>query len=74
VQPKAECRARSHPFRSSATTGIGVGAAVVEYNLLNHPQFSNPGSLNYNNSSNFSSITSVRNATRIMQLALKLYY
>jgi hypothetical protein len=44
------------------------------YNLLNHPQFSNPGSLNYNSPSTFASITSVRNATRIMQLALKLYY
>jgi hypothetical protein len=44
------------------------------FNLLNHPQFSNPGSLNYTSPNTFASITSVRNATRIMQLALKLYF
>jgi hypothetical protein len=44
------------------------------YNLLNHAQFSNPGSLVYTNPSTFASITSLRNASRILQLALKLYF
>jgi Carboxypeptidase regulatory-like domain/TonB dependent receptor len=44
------------------------------FNLMNHPQFSNPGSLNYTSPNSFASITSVRNATRILQLALKLYF
>ena len=44
------------------------------YNLLNHPQFSNPGSLNYTSPNTFASITSVRNANRILQVALKFYY
>ncbi|MBT9332325.1 TonB-dependent receptor [Paracidobacterium acidisoli] len=44
------------------------------YNLMNHPQFSNPGSLNYTSPNTFASITSVRNPSRIVQLALKLYY
>lgn len=44
------------------------------FNLMNHPQFSNPGSLNYTSPNSFASITSVRNATRILQLALKFYF
>jgi hypothetical protein len=44
------------------------------YNLLNHAQFSNPGSLVYTNPSTFASITSLRNTSRILQLALKLYF
>ncbi|MGC2398328.1 MAG: TonB-dependent receptor [Acidobacteriaceae bacterium] len=44
------------------------------YNLLNHPQFSNPGSLVYTNPTSFASITSLRNKSRILQLALKLYF
>lgn len=46
------------------------------YNLLNHPEFSNPasGNLAYTNPSAFASITSLRNANRILQLALKLYF
>jgi Carboxypeptidase regulatory-like domain/TonB dependent receptor len=44
------------------------------FNLLNHPQFSNPGNLLYTSPNSFASITSLRNATRILQLALKLYF
>jgi hypothetical protein len=43
------------------------------FNTLNHPQFSNPGQLNWT-TSGFSKITSDRNGYRIGQLALKLYF
>jgi hypothetical protein len=45
-----------------------------QFNLFNHPEFGQPGSLTDPAGSSFASITSVRNATRIMQLSLKLYY
>jgi hypothetical protein len=44
------------------------------FNLANHPQFNNPGNLDYTNASNFSEITSERGTRRLVQLALKLYY
>lgn len=44
------------------------------FNVLNNTQLSNPGQLNYTNATAFSSITSTRQAARIGQLALKLFY
>jgi hypothetical protein len=45
-----------------------------QFNLANHGQFNNPSSqLNYK-SNGFAALSSVRNANRIMQLSLKLYY
>jgi hypothetical protein len=44
------------------------------FNLANHPQFNNPGNLDYTNASNFSEITSERGTRRLVQFALKLYY
>ena len=46
------------------------------FDTTNTPQFGQPatGSLNFNASSGFSSITTVRNNQRLIQLALKLYF
>jgi Carboxypeptidase regulatory-like domain/TonB-dependent Receptor Plug Domain len=50
------------------------------FNLLNHPQFGQPGNTSgfantdANNSNGFSAITYLRNPARIMQFALKLYF
>lgn len=45
------------------------------YNLFNHPQFDNPtANLNFNNVNGFSEITSLRNPSRVMQVALKLFF
>jgi hypothetical protein len=46
------------------------------FNTTNTPQFGQPatGSLNFNASSGFSSITTVRNNQRLIQLALKLFF
>jgi len=44
------------------------------FNAFNHAQFGQPGNLNYTNPTNFSSITSLRNSPRLMQLALKLAF
>jgi hypothetical protein len=46
------------------------------FNTTNHPQFGQPatGSLNFNASSGFSSITTVRNNQRLIQFALKLFF
>jgi hypothetical protein len=44
------------------------------FNVLNHPQFDNPGNLNFTNSANFGQITGVRNGGRILQLAGKFYF
>ena len=44
------------------------------FNTFNTAQFAQPGSLNYTNVSSFSTITSLRNGPRVLQLALKLYY
>lgn len=43
------------------------------FNTLNHPQFNQPGQLNFNNNA-FSSITGARNGYRIVQLAGKFYF
>ena len=53
------------------TTGIAQGT-----NTTNTPQFAQPatGNLNFNASSGFSSITTVRNNQRLLQLALKLFF
>lgn len=47
---------------------------VETFNTLNHPQFSNPGQLNFKNLTNFSKITADRNGYRIGQFALKLLF
>jgi hypothetical protein len=47
---------------------------VESFNTLNHTQMSNPGQLNYTNPTAFSAITATREAARVGQLALKLYY
>lgn len=44
------------------------------FNVSNTPQFSNPGSLNFQNLTGFSKITSERGASRKVQFSLKLYY
>ena len=44
------------------------------FNTLNHPQFNNPGQLNFTNLTNFSKITSDRNGYRIGQLAVKFFF
>jgi hypothetical protein len=44
------------------------------YNVFNHTQFANPSSGNQAGNSNFTVISASRNAARIMQFALKLYY
>lgn len=43
------------------------------FNTLNHPQFNQPGQLNFTNKS-FSNITGTRNGYRIVQLAGKFYF
>lgn len=47
------------------------------FNTTNTPQFAQPGSLNFNNPKNFSTITSTRDgseSSRRLQLALKLFF
>lgn len=44
------------------------------FNTLNNPQFGTPGQLNFNNKSNFSKITGLRNNPRLLQLSLKFYF
>jgi hypothetical protein len=44
------------------------------FNLLNHTELGNPGQLNYNNTLNFSQITSLRHANRLLQLSMKVFY
>lgn len=44
------------------------------FNTFNHPQFGQPGNLNYQNPTNFSTITSLRNTPRLLQFALKLAF
>jgi hypothetical protein len=45
-----------------------------QFNLFNHPEFGQPGTLSDPANGSFASITSVRNSVRLMQLSLKLYY
>ena len=47
---------------------------VETFNLTNTPAFNLPGSLDYRDSRNFSSITSMRNTPRQLQLGLKFYW
>src|SRR5207237_10040002 len=47
------------------------------FNLTNHPNFAQPGSLNFTDSKNFARITTTRdnpNDPREIQFALKLYF
>src|SRR5271170_6964479 len=44
------------------------------FNTFNHPQFGQPGNLNFTTPVGFSSITSTRNNPRLIQLALKLFF
>ena len=44
------------------------------FNTFNHPQFGQPGSLDFTNKAAFSSITGLRNSARLLQLALKLSF
>jgi hypothetical protein len=44
------------------------------FNLTNTPAFNLPGSLDYRDARNFSSISSMRNTPRQMQLGLKFYW
>ena len=44
------------------------------FNMLNHPQFDNPGDLNFSGDPNFGKISGVRNGGSILQLALKFYF
>ncbi len=47
---------------------------VEVFNLTNTPAFNLPGSLNFGDARNFSSITSMRNTPRQMQIGLKYYW
>jgi hypothetical protein len=44
------------------------------FNVSNSVDFGNPGQLNFNNLTNFSKITSLRNNQRLVQLALKVFF
>ncbi len=44
------------------------------FNLTNTPQFGQPGNLDFTNSTAFSTITTLRNQPRLLQLALKLAF
>jgi hypothetical protein len=44
------------------------------FNLFNHPNFGDPGSLNFLSPSTFAQITSTRGIPREVQLALKFYW
>jgi hypothetical protein len=72
-------------FKSFALEHVGKLEFRAEaFNLLNHPEFGNPGNTSAfsgfgyepgtNNANGFSKITYSRNPARIMQFALKLYY
>jgi hypothetical protein len=58
------------------TTGKGTSLEfrAETFNTLNHPQFSNPGQLNFTNRTKFSTITSMRNNPRLGQFALKFFF
>lgn len=62
-------------FKNFTTGGeTSLQFRLETFNTLNHPQFSNPGQLNFTNPTNFSKITSDRNGYRIGQLAVKFYF
>ncbi len=59
-------------FRINETTKLQFRGEA--FNATNTAQFGMPGQLNWNNSVNFSAITSLRNTARRLQFALKLYF
>jgi hypothetical protein len=62
-------------FATSETTHLEFRAEF--FNLTNHPNFAQPGSLNFTSPSTFSKITATRdnpNDPREIQLALKFYF
>ncbi len=56
------------------TEGLRLQFRAEAFNTFNHAQFSQPGSLNYSNPSNFAVITSTRNGPRLLQFALKVAF
>lgn len=62
-------------FKNFATgEGTQLQFRLETFNTLNHPQFDNPGQLNFTDLTNFSEITNARNGYRIAQLALKYFF
>jgi hypothetical protein len=59
-------------FGFTETTRLQFRAEA--FNTFNNPQFAQPGNLNYQNPTNFSSITTLRNTPRQLQVALKLTF
>ncbi|MGH7486607.1 MAG: hypothetical protein ACREMY_13565, partial [bacterium] len=62
-------------FVTSETTHVEFRAEF--FNLTNHPNFAQPGSLNFNSPTTFSKITATRdnpNDPREIQIALKFYF
>ena len=61
-------------FKNFTTGGeTSLQFRLETFNTLNHPQFNNPGQLNFTNLTNFSKITGTRNGYRIAQLAMKIF-
>ncbi len=62
-------------FKNFTTGGeTSLQFRLETFNTLNHPQFNNPGQLNFTNLTNFSEITGDRNGYRIGQLAMKFFF
>ncbi len=59
-------------FRTTENTRLEFRGEF--FNLLNHPNFGNPGSLNIRNATTFGQITGTRGIAREIELALKLYF
>ncbi len=59
-------------FAFTETTRLQFRAEA--FNTFNNPQFAQPTNLNYQNPTNFSSITTLRNSPRQLQVALKLAF
>lgn len=56
------------------TEALHLQFRAEAFNTFNTVQLAQPSSLNYTNTTTFGSITSLRNGTRVLQLALKLFY